>query len=1011
MKTNLPVYNNRRKSRLFVTVACIVFALIQGMSFPAQAQTNKYLSVNGSGSKTGASWTNAAVGSTYLSSLAGTTPANVHIFLKAGTYTYPATTGTIGLGNSFLLQGGYPTTAVGIDTSGYDPVANATIINVNGSSTFADQMFNDGGQSNATATLKGIQFAGGATGSMLVNITGSVASGSKYNFTDLTVSNFRSIGAIYISTASTINVTNNVFSSNASGGNPGAALFVTNGNSTLTIANSAFTGNSSSSGISGGAVSVACNTTISNSSFCSNSDGGTNGGGALSDYTYSTYQSTFTITNTTFNGNTATNSGGAIWKGNGTLIVTGSNFYNNSATSHGGGAIAKKLSSGAPSGDMVTNCNFYHNSTTNTVVSSANLNGGGAISLVGGTQAFTITNCVFDGNSSSVSSSVTPATGTGGAIFYGNTSNTQGVNISGTTFVNNTTGGSTTAVGSDVILYDGLSAYDVFNISSSKMQLASPGTGVYKAFENDGTSPYRYIFGSGNTFSNTGGSLGSLTFNCPTNINLTISGTVWNDANHNVLIDGTETGANAGGPLYVNLVNTSNVIVASALVASNGTFSMSNIPQSISGYTLVLTNTATGTSPGPLPTGWVNTGQIPGTNNTASQSGTKGVITTSNDFISGADFGIFQCSTESPALSITATASTNLVCASSPVTVTLTSTPSGGITPYASYLWSGSGVSPTNTQNTSATPTASSTYSVTVTDGVGCTATGTTALVTYDNTMPSISPNCSGGGASLQLIEINGVSWIWTTTSGGRFYTDASYSVNSDSDVSHLQAPFINKAGSYTVQMVDVNGCSSSATIPVTTSSCTVLASNMTGLSAQRAGNMVALQWQAANVADIKEFIVERSTDGNNFITAGKVIANSSSNYHFDDDVSLLGCIKLYYRVKETGTDNSSYTSNIIPVNCNANDASQYVLNIYPSPLISGSKVTVNYSLPAGVSNAQIVLTNILSGQQYSYVLSNTGNGINTATIPVSSNVAAGTYFIRIVSDKWVSKTIKIIKQ
>jgi len=499
-------------------------------------------------------------------------------------------------------------------------------------------------------------------------------------------------------------------------------------------------------------------------------------------------------------------------------------------------------------------------------------------------------------------------------------------------------------------------------------------------------------------------------------VKASICGNVYNDLN--ALTDNTVngTGTDAGSTLKAVLYDSTSMQVEDvANVAADGTFSL------LDGYgdkfTVFLTTTATAVTIGQtavpmaaLPAGWVNTGEHLGA--TAGSDGVvNGIlpigIVTGN--VTNGNFGIVQCS--SLGLAITASANKTLVCASTPSTVTLTSTPSGGITPYASYLWTGSGVSPTNTQNTSAIPTASGTYSVTVTDALGCTATGTTALVTYDNTTPSISPNCSGGGASLQLIEINGVSWTWTTTSGGRFYTDASYSVNSDSDVSHLQAPFINKAGSYTVQMVDVNGCSSSATIPVTTSSCTVLASNMTGLLAQRTGNIVALQWQAANSASIKEFIVERSTDGSNFITAGKVPVTTNGNYHFDDDVSLLGCIKLYYRVQETGADNSRYTSNIIPVNCNANDASQYVFNVYPNPFVSGNKLTVNYSLPVGITKGQIILTNILGGQQYGYVLSNTGNGVNTATIPVNSNMAAGTYFIRIISDKWISKTIKIIKQ
>jgi len=491
---------------------------------------------------------------------------------------------------------------------------------------------------------------------------------------------------------------------------------------------------------------------------------------------------------------------------------------------------------------------------------------------------------------------------------------------------------------------------------------------------------------------------------------VTVSGNVYSDVNG--LTDGivNGTGTNAGGTLNAVLYdNTTGMVAAIAAVTAGGGFSFTTITGD--SYTVyITTNTYTvGTATTPvalLPAEWKNTGENLGSG--AGSDGTpNGVLSagTASSNVANANFGIVQCPN---GLSITASADKTVFCASSPSAVTLTSIASGGITPYAGYLWTGSGVSPTNTQNTSATPTAGGTYNVTVTDAVGCTATGTTASVTYDNTIPSVSPICTG--TSLRLFENNGVSWLWTTTSGGRFYPDNTYSVSNDSDISHLQAPYIRVAGNYTVTIVDAVGCTSSATIPVSIASCSVLASNLTGLTVQRTGSTVALQWQAGNSAGIKEFIVERSTDGNNFITAGKVSAGSNSSYHFEDEVSMLGCIKLYYRIQETGTDNSSFTSDIVSLACNGNDPSQYVFNVYPNPVVGNSKLTINYSLPAGVSKAQIIITNILGAQLYSYSINNAGTGINSATLPVGNNMAPGAYFVRIVTDRWISKTVKIIK-
>ncbi|MBD2752971.1 beta strand repeat-containing protein [Spirosoma validum] len=126
-----------------------------------------------------------------------------------------------------------------------------------------------------------------------------------------------------------------------------------------------------------------------------------------------------------------------------------------------------------------------------------------------------------------------------------------------------------------------------------------------------------------------------------------VSGTVWNDADGNLALNGSETGTNAGGPLYVNLVNASNAVTASTTVSAAGSYTLTGVPASTTGLKLVLTNTASSTAPGGLPTGWVNTGENVGSGNTATQSAALGLIelTTSTSAIAGQNFGIEQLPT------------------------------------------------------------------------------------------------------------------------------------------------------------------------------------------------------------------------------------------------------------------------------------------------------------------------------------------------------------------------------
>ncbi len=125
---------------------------------------------------------------------------------------------------------------------------------------------------------------------------------------------------------------------------------------------------------------------------------------------------------------------------------------------------------------------------------------------------------------------------------------------------------------------------------------------------------------------------------------LSLSGLVWNDVNANITQNAGENGTNTGSGLRVNLVNSDNTVIATTLVATNGTYSFSNILPGTSGLKLVLTNSATSITPGPLPTGWRNTGESIGTGNTASQTSALGQIelTTGTATITNQNFGIQQ---------------------------------------------------------------------------------------------------------------------------------------------------------------------------------------------------------------------------------------------------------------------------------------------------------------------------------------------------------------------------------
>ncbi|MFC4164531.1 hypothetical protein ACFOWU_12760 [Epilithonimonas zeae] len=130
---------------------------------------------------------------------------------------------------------------------------------------------------------------------------------------------------------------------------------------------------------------------------------------------------------------------------------------------------------------------------------------------------------------------------------------------------------------------------------------------------------------------------------------LTISGTVFNDANGNTVIDSGEAGTSAGGS-YIYLVDSSGIIANSTPVNSNGTYTI-NVGAN-SNYTLQLspnvypigTNTAT-TPINHNIAGWVTTGENKN-NNTGSGDGTPdGTLsaTVTNASFTNYNFGLKAC--------------------------------------------------------------------------------------------------------------------------------------------------------------------------------------------------------------------------------------------------------------------------------------------------------------------------------------------------------------------------------
>ncbi len=149
---------------------------------------------------------------------------------------------------------------------------------------------------------------------------------------------------------------------------------------------------------------------------------------------------------------------------------------------------------------------------------------------------------------------------------------------------------------------------------------------------------FQAIDNAGKTSSNTA------TANVPfTAAPVSISGTVFDDADGSKIQNSPEVVTNAGG-LNAVLIDSSNKVVATTAVAANGTYTFPNVPPNATYTVQITTATATAGATPPaitLPKSWVSTGEnLNGIPDATVDGKTTVVVTTSN--VTGVNFGIKQ---------------------------------------------------------------------------------------------------------------------------------------------------------------------------------------------------------------------------------------------------------------------------------------------------------------------------------------------------------------------------------
>lgn len=135
---------------------------------------------------------------------------------------------------------------------------------------------------------------------------------------------------------------------------------------------------------------------------------------------------------------------------------------------------------------------------------------------------------------------------------------------------------------------------------------------------------------------------------------------------------------------------------------------------------------------------------------------------------------------------------------------------------------------------------------------------------------------------------------------------------------------YVDKPGVYIVRQYLQVGCSMYASDTVEVfpiQNCQILDKNFVAFRGELAGEKVLLNWKVLNNLQVKNFVVERSTDGIHFTgieDIRKQYQSSAADYSAEDDISDLYDRFVYYRIRLININSVVNYSHVITIKLNA---------------------------------------------------------------------------------------------
>jgi hypothetical protein len=175
---------------------------------------------------------------------------------------------------------------------------------------------------------------------------------------------------------------------------------------------------------------------------------------------------------------------------------------------------------------------------------------------------------------------------------------------------------------------------------------------------------------------------------------------------------------------------------------------------------------------------------------------------------------------------------------------------------------------------------------------------------------------------------------------------------------------------------------------------------NFIGIVANREDNGgVTVRWDVSDETNVREYQLEKSTDGGTFTTAGTVTARQHSVYSYTDLNAKAPVI--YYRIKSVDIDGRAKFSGIIKIVNNTSYSGS--VKVYPTP--AQSQITLQHSQ---LDNKARITITTMDGRVLKLVTPSAG--ASNTPIDISS-LSAGMYVVRLDHGNGRIESTTFVKQ